>query len=60
MQVIVNEASRAVREVGRGWKPAVRNVEGEPLTDGTAVIRSPARSWKVDLILIHLNSVIRS
>lgn len=56
MQVIVMEASKAIREVGRTWKPVIPNVEGESivgtesLTESPCVMRSPSQSWKVEIL----------
>lgn len=58
MQVIITEASKAIREVGRTWKPVIPIVEGEnmvrteSLTASPGLMRSPAQSWKVEIMLL--------
>ena len=59
IQIIVTEASKAIQDVNRSWRPPVqiseeRMVRMGSSTEGPAVLRSPSKSWKVIIKLLFL------
>ncbi|XP_057499790.1 uncharacterized protein LOC130783980 isoform X3 [Actinidia eriantha] len=51
-KIIVTEASKAIQDVNRSWRPPVqiseeRMVRMGSSTEGPAVLRSPSKSWKI-------------
>ncbi|GFY92613.1 hypothetical protein Acr_08g0010090 [Actinidia rufa] len=57
-KIIVTEASKAIQDVNRNWRPPVqiseeRMVRMGSSTEGPAVLRSPSKSWKKIELLIE-------
>ncbi|XP_030533467.1 uncharacterized protein LOC115743017 [Rhodamnia argentea] len=54
-KVIIREASKAIQDAGRSWKPTSFVVEGDSMarmtsvTEGSTFLKSPSKSWKMQM-----------
>lgn len=59
MQIIISEASKAIQDAGKSWRPTHQFSEPQlmgrlaSLSEGPASVKSPSKNWKVAMELMQ-------